>query len=144
VRHAQLHRSCRPAGEEGGVERPGEFICRLETWLWLDGLAQPEGRVGGTARELALAMNAVIIGNDVPETEGAAGVDAWHRLAEIKVRVTAACGDLDVPFLVDRCRLLAARLPAARHHVLAGLAHQPCLESASTVAQLIRSAVTKG
>ena len=31
-----------------------------------------------------------------------------------------------------------------RHHVLAGLAHQPYLESASTVAQLIRSAVTEG
>jgi hypothetical protein len=36
------------------------------------------------------------------------------------------------------------RLPTARHHVLAGLAHQPYLESASTVAQLIRSAVTEG
>lgn len=27
-------------------------------------------------------MNAVIIGNGVPETEGGAGVDAWPRLAE--------------------------------------------------------------
>jgi pimeloyl-ACP methyl ester carboxylesterase len=69
-------------------------------------------------------------------------VDAWHRLAEIKIQVTVACGDLDVPFVVDRCRLLAARLPAARYHVLTGMAHQPYLESASTVAQLIRAAVT--
>jgi hypothetical protein len=45
---------------------------------------------------------------------------------------------------MDRCRLLADRLPAARHRVLAGMAHQPYLESASTVAQLIRSAVTEG
>ena len=30
------------------------------------------------------------------------------------------------------------------HVVLAGMAHQPYLESASTVAQLIRSAVTGG
>ena len=81
--------------------------------------------MGGAARELALDMNAVIIGNGVPETDGAVGVDAWHRLAEIKVPVTVACGDLDVPFLVDRCRLLADRLPAARHHVLTGMAHQP-------------------
>lgn len=60
------------------------------------------------------------------------------------VPVTVACGDLDVPFIVDRCRQLAGRLPAARHFVLAGMAHQPYLESASTVAQLIRSAVTGG
>jgi len=118
-------------------------INRLETWLWLDGPGQPEGRVGGAARKLALDMNAVITGNGVPETAGA-GVDAWHRLAEIKVPVTVACGDLDVPFIVDRCRRLAGRLPAARHHVLTGMAHQPYLESASAVAQLIRSAVTGG
>jgi pimeloyl-ACP methyl ester carboxylesterase len=91
---------------------------------------------------LALDMNAVIIGNNVPETEGATGMDAWHHLAEIKVPVTVAGGDLDVPFLVDSCRLLADRLPAAKHRVLAGMAHQPYLESAAAVAQLIRSAVT--
>ena len=130
--------------EKAWAARDAGEINRLETWLWLDGPGQPEGRVGGAARKLALDMNAIIIGNGVPETAGAASVDAWHRLAEIKIPVTVACGDLDVPFLVDRCRLLADRLPAARHHVLAGLAHQPYLESASTVAQLIRSAVTGG
>jgi pimeloyl-ACP methyl ester carboxylesterase len=130
--------------DEAYAARDADEINRLETWLWLDGPAQPEGRVGGAARELALEMNAVIIGNGVPEGEGDAGVDAWDRLAEIKVPVTVACGDLDVPFIVDRCRLLADLLPDARHVVLAGMAHQPYLESASTVAQLIRSAVTGG
>ena len=130
--------------EKAYAIRDADEINRLETWLWLDGPGQPEGRVGGAARKLALDMNAVIIANAVPETEGAAGVDAWHRLAEIKVPVTVACGDLDAPFLVDHCRLLAGRLPAARHHVLACMAHQPYLESAGTIAQLIRSAVTEG
>jgi pimeloyl-ACP methyl ester carboxylesterase len=119
-------------------------VNRLETWLWLDGPGQPEGRVGGAARRLALAMNAVVIGNDVPEAEGASGVDAWHRLTEVTVPVTVACGDLDVPFVADRCRQLADRLPAARHHVLAGMAHQPHLESPGTVAGLIRSAMAGG
>jgi pimeloyl-ACP methyl ester carboxylesterase len=133
-----------PLLDKAYAARDAGEINRLETWLWLDGPGQPEGRVGGAARKLALDMNAVIIGNGVPETAGAAGVDTWHRLAEIKVPVTVACGDLDVPFIADRCRLLADRLPTARHHVLTGLAHQPYLESASTVAQLIRSAVTEG
>ena len=130
-----------PLLEKAYATRDADEINRLETWLWLDGPSQPEGRVGGAARKLALAMNAVIVANNVPESEGAAGVDAWHRLAEVTVPVTVACGDLDVPFLVDRCRLLADRLPAARHHVLAGMAHQPYLESATAVAELIRSAV---
>jgi pimeloyl-ACP methyl ester carboxylesterase len=130
--------------EEAYAARDAGEINRLETWLWLDGPGQPEGRVGGAARSLALSMNAVIIGNDVPETEGASSVDAWHRLAEINVPVTVACGDLNAPFLVDRCRQLADRLPTARHHVLAGMAHQPYLESPGTIAELIRSAVTGG
>ena len=136
-------RRLEPLLDEAYETRDAGEINRLETWLWLDGPAQPEGRVGGAARKLALDMNAIIIGNGVPETAGAASMDAWHRLAEIKVPVTVACGDLDVPFVVDRCRLLAGRLPAARHHVLTGLAHQPYLESAGTVAQLIRAAVTE-
>jgi pimeloyl-ACP methyl ester carboxylesterase len=131
-----------PLLEKAYEARDTREINRLETWLWLDGPGQPEGRVGGAARKLALDMNAVIIGNGVPQIDGATGVDAWHRLTEIKVPVTVACGNLDVPFLVDRCRLLADRLPTARHHVLTGMAHQPYLESASTVAQLIRAAVT--
>ena len=114
-----------PLLDKAYAARDADEINRLETWLWLDGPGQPEGRVGGAARELALEMNAVIIGNGVPEAEGAAGVDAWHRLAEIKVPVTVACGDLDVPFIVDRCRLLADRLPAARHFVLAGWRTSP-------------------
>ena len=114
---------------------------RLETWLWLDGPAQDEGRVGGAARELALDMNAVIIRNGVPEDTGASGVDAWSRLAEIRLPVTVMCGDLDVPFVVDRCRKVADLIPGARHHVLAAMAHQPYLESASTVAELIRAAI---
>ena len=131
-----------PLLEQAYAARDADEINRLETWLWLDGPGQPEGRVGGAARELALEMNAVIIANGVPEADGATGVDAWHRLTEIKAPVTVASGDLDVPFLVDRCRLLADRLPVARHLVLGGMAHQPYLESPSTVAHLIRSAVT--
>jgi len=130
--------------DEAYATRDAEQINRLETWIWLDGPAQPEGRVGGAARKLALDMNAVIIANGVPQTEEPTGVDAWHRLAEIKVPVIVACGDLDVPFLVGHCRRVADQIPAARHHVLTGMAHQPYLESASTVAQLIRSAVTEG
>lgn len=121
--------------------RDVDEINRLETWLWLDGPAQAEGRVGGAARELALDMNAVIIRNNVPEEAGGSGLDAWSRIDEIQIPVTVACGDLDIPFVANGCRLLAERLPVGTHRVLAGMAHQPYLESADTVAELIRSAI---
>jgi pimeloyl-ACP methyl ester carboxylesterase len=118
-------------------------VNRLATWVWLDGPAQPEGRVGGPARQLALAMNEVILRNGVPEDAGASGVDAWNRLDEVRVPVTIGCGDLDVPFLIDSNRELARRLPRARYHVLPGMAHQPYLEHPGQVAALIQHALAE-
>jgi pimeloyl-ACP methyl ester carboxylesterase len=117
-------------------------VNRLETWLWLDGPAQAEGRVGDPARSLTLDMNRIILANGVAEGVGASDVDAWSQLAGVDVRVTVACGDLDVPFLVDRSRELAERLADGRHRVLAGLAHLPQIEDPVAVAALVDEAIT--
>ena len=116
-------------------------VNRLETWLWLDGPAQPEGRVGGDARALALDMNAIILRNGDREDEGGSGVDAWSRLDKVQVPVTVACGELDGPFLVDRSQELAARLPRARYRELPGMAHQPYLEDPRQVADVLLGAL---
>ena len=39
-------------------------VNRLEALIWLDGPAGPEGRVGGTMRDLFLAMNLVALKNE--------------------------------------------------------------------------------
>src|SRR5207302_1544072 len=116
-------------------------VNRLETWLWLDGPSAPEGRVGGEARALALDMNAIILSNRAPEGEGGSGADAWRRLHEIRVPVTVACGERDVPFLIARSRKLANRLPNGRYRELAGMAHQPYLEQPGQVADLVLGAL---
>jgi pimeloyl-ACP methyl ester carboxylesterase len=116
-------------------------VNRLDTWFWLDGPGSPEGRVGGAARDLAIEMNAIIIGNDAPEGAGDNGVDAWSRLAEITVPVTVACGALDARFIIERTRELARRLPKASYVELPGVAHQPYLEQPAAVAGLIRDAI---
>lgn len=114
---------------------------RLETWIWLDGPASPEGRVSGPARDLALAMNAIVLRNEDPENAGAAAADAWSQLGRIDVPVTVACGDLDVPYLVDSSEQLAALLPAGRSRVLPGTAHLPYLEQPGLVARVIAEAI---
>jgi pimeloyl-ACP methyl ester carboxylesterase len=116
-------------------------VNRLETWLWLDGPSAPEGRVGGEARALALDMNAIILRNGAREDEGASGVDAWHRLDEVQIPVTVACGELDVPFLLARSRELAGRLRNGRYRELPGMAHQPYLEQPGQVADLVLGAL---
>ena len=75
------------------------------------------------------------------EDEGGSDVDAWHRLAEIKVPVTVACGGFDVPFIVSRGRELAGLLPGGRYRELPGRAHQPYLEDPGQVADLLLDAL---
>lgn len=121
-----------------------EEVNRLETWLWLDGPGQPEGRVSGPVRELTKVMSALILAKGVPEDAGASGVEAWNRLGEVSLPVTVACGELDVPFLVERSRQLAERLPSARYRLLDGVAHLPQLERPSAVSELIAWALRSG
>jgi pimeloyl-ACP methyl ester carboxylesterase len=118
-----------------------DILNRYEMWLWLDGPAGPEGRVSGPARDLALAMNAVVLANDVDDATGATGIDAWARLGEVRVPTTVAWGALDVPLLITECRTAAARIPGARTVVLPGAAHFPHLERPQCLAELVGSAL---
>jgi pimeloyl-ACP methyl ester carboxylesterase len=118
-----------------------EEVNRLETWLWLDGPSAPEGRVGGGARALMLAMNATVIANDAAEGAGASGVETWSRLGEIDLPVVVACGTLDLPVLLERSRGLPSRIPRARYHELPGAAHLPYLEDPAGTADLVRGLV---
>lgn len=75
---------------------------------------------------------------------GAICLDAWSQLEGVKIPVTVACGDLDVPFLADRGRELAERLPRGRHRVLAGMAHLPQIEDPAAVAAVVDDALGAG
>jgi pimeloyl-ACP methyl ester carboxylesterase len=110
---------------------------RLETWMWLDGPTGAEGRVTGAPRRLAEDMSRRIVAHDADEHAGDAGLDAWSQLETIDIPTVVGCGDLDVPFFIDRSRLLAERLPQGRFVLLPGVAHLPGLEKPETVAALV-------
>jgi len=134
----RIVRGLEAAEQTGDVEE----LARLHAWLWLDGPASPEGRVSGPARELALAMNRRILRNDVPEDAGEGDVDAWSRLEEIAVPTTVIWGDRDVPFGIETCRTIGARVPGARTHALPDAAHLPSLEQPDELAALIQASTS--
>lgn len=114
---------------------------RFETWLWLDGPGAPEGRVGSDARELALAMNAIVLAAGEVEHAGTSGVCAHPRVGEVQARTTIVVGELDVPLIVEAGRELARRIPHARLLSLPARAHLPYLEDPAQIATAIRDAV---
>jgi pimeloyl-ACP methyl ester carboxylesterase len=115
---------------------------RLEVRLWLDGPREPEGRVGGPPRELALDMNRIVIANEESGADGAGGIDAAGRVHEVAMPVLVACGELDVSIKVERSVQLADALPNATYRSLPGRAHLPYLEAPDEIAALIAEAST--
>jgi pimeloyl-ACP methyl ester carboxylesterase len=100
---------------------------RLDAWMWLDGPAAPEGRVGGPARELFLEMNARALRASEPGAE-AEIPGAWSRLGEIAVPTLVMIGRLDAEEILVIDEQAAALIPGARLLWLDGVAHVPHLE----------------
>lgn len=104
---------------------------RLEAWIWLDGPHQPEGRVGGAARELFLDMNRIAL--EAPETgEERHDVNAWERCGEIRVPTLVMIGEHDLDHTHGNATHLAEQIPGARLVDLPGVAHLPHLEADPT------------
>ena len=111
---------------------------RLAVRLWLDGPAQPEGRVSGPPRELALDMNRIVIANEAEsDADGASGLDAARRVHEIAIPSIVACGELDVALKARRSAALADALANGAYRLLPGRAHLPYLEAPDEIAALI-------
>jgi pimeloyl-ACP methyl ester carboxylesterase len=134
---ARLWEMAEAAFESGDMEE----VNRLETWVWLDGPAQPEGRVAGQARELFLDMNGIVLSHVETEELGISDVAAWDRLHEIDKPVTVLCGEFDVPIMLERSAEIARRIPGAHNVTMAGVAHVPSLEQPAEVARLIAAAI---
>jgi pimeloyl-ACP methyl ester carboxylesterase len=120
------------------VEASGDLdrINAMKARLWLDGPTAAEGRVTGAARDLLLDMNGIALrsppfGSDVDV------IPFFHRLHEIAVPTLVIWGDLDFPYVQDRCRHLVAAVPGAESHEMPGVAHLPSLERPADITALI-------
>lgn len=126
------------AAEEAGDL--GE-VNRLEAHLWLDGPTAPEGRVGGAARELFLAMNGrALAAEDPGATVGVPEV--WEGLEQLGFPVLVLVGDLDTEEEQGAAEQLAAMIPDARFERLEGTAHLPHVEGHVRALALISEFLT--
>lgn len=111
------------AAEDDDPER----VNRLEVHYWLDGPAQPDGRVTGAPRDLMLEMNRRALAAPSPGDD-AARPEAWSRLGDIDVPTLLVLGTHDETGLRPLTEMMAARLPRAQLTFLDATAHCPMLD----------------
>ena len=131
---AELNARFEEAEEAGDLEA----LNRLDAQMWLDGPAAPEGRVGGEARALFLAMNARALRAPDPGPQ-AETPDAWPRLGEIAVPTLVLVGRLDAEEIVAIAPQVAERIPNAELGYLDGVAHVPHLEGDEATLGCVRT-----
>lgn len=108
----------------------------IKARLWLDGPLAPEGRVTGQVRRLFHDMHAIALRSS-PIGANLDVAPAFHRLGEIAAPSLVIWGDLDFPFIQERCRHVAATVLNGSHHELTGAAHLPSLERPADVKGLL-------
>jgi pimeloyl-ACP methyl ester carboxylesterase len=126
-----------------------DALDHVEAELWLDGPSRPAGSVGGPTRELFSAMNRLALAAaDVGEEREPPIADAWAALEQVVAPSLVVVGAHDLPHVVDRCRVLAERLPplegpwpAGRPLVLPDSAHVPYLDDPDRFASVLADAL---
>lgn len=120
------------------AEEAGDLdeVNRLEAHLWLDGPTAPEGRVGGAARELFLAMNGRALAAP-PAGDVVGEPQVWDGLGELAISILVLVGDLDTEEEQGAAEQLAAMTPRARFERLTATAHLPHLEAHPRLLELL-------
>lgn len=108
----------------------------IKARLLLDGPLGSEGRVTGQARRLFLDMNSIAL-RSPPMGLNLDTAPAFDRLNEVRSPTLVIWGDLDFPHIQDRCRYIAATIPGALAHEVAGAAHVPSLEHPALITAAI-------
>jgi pimeloyl-ACP methyl ester carboxylesterase len=122
--------------EEAGTDP--ETMADFQFRLWIDGLRQPEGRVGPPTRDWLRPMvvgtcdPSRVYGRPIPLRPPAA-----ERLDAATMPILAIHGALDVSDIEATGRHLATTLPNARFEIVPGVAHLIAVEAPGRVAELI-------
>lgn len=129
----ELDEAIEAAEEAGDVAE----VNRLEAHLWLDGAAAPEGRVGGQARALFLAMNERAL-TAASAGEASRSPSAWERLDDLVVPTLVIFGGLDLDDMRANAQHLVTQAQNARFVPLAGVAHLPMLEDPDSFSAVVK------
>jgi pimeloyl-ACP methyl ester carboxylesterase len=120
--------------EAGDVATANE----LELRMWVDGPQRRPDEVDASVRARVEVWNSELLARqgDLREPEDL-DPPAIGRLGEVESPALIITPELDQPFVLEGCRLLADEIPEAREARVTGAAHMVAMEKPDEVARLI-------
>lgn len=134
---AHLAAAAETASAAGDLDTANRALAHI----WLDGPAQPEGRVGGDVRRRFLATNMAALRMPPPGPLRETDAPAWERLDEVGVSTLVLTGQHDLVGCRRRAAEMTTRLPDACLVELSGVAHLPQLEGSQTMLRAVHEFV---
>lgn len=128
--------------KEAEAARDLDRVNALKARFWLDGPLASEGRVARSARNLFFDMNGIAL-RSLPVGPDVDVLPIYHRLRELAVPCLVAWGDLDFPYVQDRCRHVAAAVPGGSRLELKDTAHLPSLDRPDEVTALLAAFIKR-
>jgi pimeloyl-ACP methyl ester carboxylesterase len=123
--------------EEDAWERGDlDLLNKVQAHEWLDGPRAKSGRVGGSARELFLDMNAKALSKPALNQEETPP-DAWSRVEAVSAPTMLLVGEEDFSALIDRHEHLSETMPNSFAAVLEGVAHIPSIERPDLINRML-------
>jgi pimeloyl-ACP methyl ester carboxylesterase len=115
-----------------------DTVNALEAHCWLDGPTSPVGRIQGGLRELFIDMNGIALRKPELHQE-IEPATAYDRLPNLSMPTLVLWGDLDFPYVRERCRYVVGSVPSASGIEIPATAHLPNLEQSPLVNGLLRN-----
>jgi len=123
--------------EEDAWERGDlDLLNKVQAHEWLDGPRAQSGRVGGSARDLFLDMNAKALSKPAL-TQEEERPDAWSRVDTINTPTMLIVGEEDFSALIDRHEHLSETMPNSFAAVVEGVAHIPSIERPEMINRML-------
>ena len=117
-----------------------DLVAELETQIWFDGIGRSPDQVDQSMRQLAYAMNRIVLDHEAKqlgERQPNVATPAIERLSELHIPVLAIFGAYDLDYMLAVADYMVEHVPTARKVIIDNAAHLPNMDQPAEFRRIV-------